>query len=66
MKVLMVNGSSRQCCTFTALSEIGKVLEKEGIEWEIFNIGGEPLRDCIGCGGCKNLDGACVFLMMMQ
>lgn len=61
MKVLMVNGSSHQGCTFTALSEIGKVLEKEGIEWEIFNIGGGPLRDCIGCGGCKSQDCACVF-----
>lgn len=61
MKVLMVNGSSHEGCTFTALSEIGKVLEKEGIEWEIFNIGGAPLRDCIGCGGCKSLDCACVF-----
>ena len=61
MKVLMVNGSSHEGCTYTALTEIGKVLEKEGIEWEIFNVGGAPLRDCIGCGGCKSLDGACVF-----
>ena len=28
MKVLMVNGSSHEGCTFTALSEIGKILEK--------------------------------------
>ena len=61
MKVLMVNGSSNEKCTYTALTEIGKVLEKEGIEWEIFNVGAAPLRDCIGCGACKNLDCACVF-----
>ena len=61
MKVLMVNGSSHEGCTFTALSEIGKILEKNGIEWEIFNAGGNPLRDCIGCGACKKLDCQCVF-----
>lgn len=61
MKVLMLNGSCRENCTFTALNIIGKVLEEEGIQWEIFNIGSEPLRDCIGCGGCKNLDSACIF-----
>ena len=61
MKVLMVNGSSYEGCTFTALSEIGKILEKNGIEWEILNVGGNPLRDCIGCGACKNLDCQCVF-----
>ena len=44
MKVLMVNGSSHEGCTFTALSEIGKILEKNGIEWEIFNVGGNPLE----------------------
>lgn len=36
MKVLMINGSAnKQGCTFTALSEIAKVLEQEGIESEI-------------------------------
>ena len=60
MKVLMLNGSSNQNgTTFTALTEIGKTLEQEGIEYEIFQIGGGPVRDCIGCGQCS--EKGCVF-----
>ena len=50
MKVLMLNGSAHQKgCTYTALTEIGRELEKEGISYEIFQLGGQPIRDCIGC-----------------
>lgn len=60
MKILMLNGSSRpNGNTFTALSEIGKQLEKEGIEYEIFQVGASPIRDCIGCGRCT--ERGCVF-----
>ena len=53
MKVLMLNGSAKQNGnTYLALEEIGKQLVKEGIEYEIFQIGGEAVRDCIGCGQC--------------
>ena len=52
MKVLMLNGSVRKNGnTNAALLEIAKVLEAQGIESEIFEIK-EPVRDCIGCGGC--------------
>ena len=34
-------------------------LEREGIEYEIFQIGGAPVRDCIGCGQCS--EQGCVF-----
>ena len=52
MKVLMLNGSVRKNGnTQTALLEIAKVLEAQGIESEIFEIE-EPVRDCIGCKGC--------------
>lgn len=63
MKVLLVNGSSRTAgCTYTALSEAAKVLEEEGIETEIFQLGAGPIRDCTGCGGCAKLGkGRCVF-----
>ena len=62
MKVLMVNGSSKpNGCTATALQEIAKVLREEGIDSEIVCLGGEPLRDCIGCLGCMKLDGQCAF-----
>lgn len=62
MKVLLINGSSSvKGCTYTALSQVAKVLEEAGIETEIFQIGGKPVRDCIGCGACRKLDSACVF-----
>ena len=61
MKVLLLNGSSNlKGCTYTALEEIAKTLQEEGIDTEIFQIGAEPLRDCIGCGGCSKGNG-CVF-----
>ncbi|MBQ7573460.1 MAG: flavodoxin family protein [Clostridia bacterium] len=60
MKVLMLNGSSKKDGnTYLSLLEIGKQLEKEGIEYEIFQIGGAPLRDCIGCGQCS--EKGCIF-----
>ena len=37
MKVLMVNGSAKAAgCTFTALTEVGKALNEEGVDYEIF------------------------------
>lgn len=60
-KVLLLNGSGNEHgCTFTALSEVASALEKEGIETEIFQLGKDVIRDCIGCGACGKL-GHCVF-----
>lgn len=60
MKVLMLNGSAKmEGNTYTALEEVGKQLEKEGIQYEIFQLGGDPVRDCIGCGQCS--EQGCVF-----
>lgn len=60
MKVLMLNGSSnKKGNTNRALEEIGKQLENEGLEYEIFQMGGNPVRDCIGCGMCS--DKGCTF-----
>ena len=54
MKVLMVNGSAHQKGnTFLSLEEVGKALKEEGIDYEIFQLGGGPIRDCIGCGQCS-------------
>lgn len=62
MKVLMINGSPHsKGCTFTALDEIAQQLTKEGIESEILQLGTGPIRDCIACGSCAELDGQCVF-----
>ena len=60
MKVLMLNGSAKpNGNTYYALSEIGKQLEKEGISYEIFQMGGDAVRDCIGCGQCTET--GCIF-----
>jgi multimeric flavodoxin WrbA len=61
MKVLLVNGSPHEKgCTYTALTEIARTLEDEGIEAEIFFIGNKPISGCLDCGGCPKL-GRCVI-----
>ena len=60
MKVLMLNGSAKkEGNTYQSLLEVGKELERQGIEYEIFQIGSQPVRDCIGCGQCN--ENGCVF-----
>ncbi|MDO4829808.1 MAG: flavodoxin family protein, partial [Clostridia bacterium] len=60
MKVLMLNGSAHaHGNTYRSLTEVGRQLEKEGIEYEIFQLGGAPVRDCIGCGKCTGK--GCIF-----
>ena len=60
MKVLMLNGSSHiNGTTMAALTEVGKALEEDGIEYEIFQIGGGPVADCLGCGQCT--ESGCIF-----
>ena len=61
MKVLLVNGSPHEKgCTYTALTEVCKTLNKEGIDTEIFWIGIKPISGCIACKKCAEL-GKCVF-----
>lgn len=61
MKVLLINGSPHEKgSTYTALSEITTVLEKEGIETEIFQLGIDPIRGCTGCGACRKIN-RCVY-----
>lgn len=61
MKVLMINGSPHAAgCTFTALSEMRKVFEEEGIETEIVQVGNKPARGCVACGACGKT-GKCAF-----
>lgn len=60
-KVLLINGSGNLAgCTYTALTEVAGALHKEGIETEIIQLSKDPIRDCIGCGACRQL-GKCVF-----
>lgn len=61
MKVLLVNGSPHpKGCTFTALSEVGSALEKNGVETEMFQLGLKPIAGCRGCGTCART-GKCVI-----
>lgn len=61
MKVLLINGSpNAKGCTYTALSEVEKILNENNIETEMIQIGNKAIRGCIGCGGCKSTK-RCVF-----
>ena len=42
MKVLLVNGSCHEKgCTYTALAEVAKALNENGVETEIYQLGGK-------------------------
>ena len=61
MQVLMLNGSPHaQGNTYTALHEMEKIFQQEGIETEILHIGNKAVRGCIACRKCGEL-GKCVF-----
>ncbi len=60
-KVILLNGSPHaRGCTATALLEMIKVFEAEGIETELIQVGTKNIRGCIACGTCKK-NGKCVF-----
>lgn len=63
MKVIAINGSPRKDGNTSLL--LGRVcarLEKHGIETEIVNIAGKPLRGCMACGKCfQNQDQQCII-----
>lgn len=63
MKVILFNGSSNHSgCTYTAMSEVVKVLNQKGIETEIIDIGNIPIADCSGCQYCRRAgNGKCVL-----
>ena len=61
MKVLLTNGSPhRNGCTYTALCEVAKALNKNGIDTDIFWIGNKPVSGCIACKTCVK-NNKCVF-----
>ncbi|MDR1195104.1 MAG: flavodoxin family protein [Endomicrobium sp.] len=62
MKVLLINGSPREKgCTYTALAEVTKTLNEEGIETEIFHIGNKAVQGCTACRKCAAGSRRCVF-----
>jgi multimeric flavodoxin WrbA len=53
MKVLLINGSPHEKgCTYTALNEVSKTLNTEGIETDFFWIGTKPIAGCTACRTC--------------
>ena len=61
MKVLMINGSPHaKGSTYTALHEMEKVFNAQGIETEIVQVGNQAVRGCVACGACVR-KGKCVF-----
>ena len=61
MKVLLLNGSPRKGGnTEIALNEVVKVLNAEGIETELIQVGDKAFRGCMACGGCRKI-GKCVY-----
>ncbi len=61
MKVLMLNGSANpNGNTMTALKTFGDECSRQWVDFEIFQIGGGPIRDCVACGGCSG-SGRCAF-----
>lgn len=61
MKVLMLNGSPKATGnTAIALWEMEKIFLEEGMEVVTVQVGNQPVRGCIACGGCSKT-GKCVF-----
>lgn len=61
MKVLLVNGSHHEKgCTYTALAEVAKALNANGVETEIYQLSGKKIEGCRGCWACKKVK-HCVF-----
>ena len=59
MTVLLVNGSRHEKgCTYTALCEVAKALNANGVETEIYQLG--EVSGCKGCWACKKM-GKCVI-----
>lgn len=66
MKVLLINGSPHaKGSTYTALHEMEKIFEGNGIETETVHVGNQDIRGCIACGSCKKT-GKCAFQDMVN
>lgn len=61
MKVVAFNGSPRRNGnTVILLNEIFKILEKEGIDTEMIQLGNKTVHGCTACGKCKEIqNGKC-------
>jgi multimeric flavodoxin WrbA len=58
---MLVNGSLHENgCTYTALAEVAKALNVQGVETEIYQLADKGVSGCKGCWACKKL-GKCVI-----
>ena len=61
MKVLILNGSPKtNGNTMTAISEMVKVFDSEGVESEVIHVGNKDIRGCVSCNSCA-VKGKCEF-----
>ena len=61
MRVLILNGSPKtNGNTMTAISEMVKVFDSEGVESEVIHVGNKDIRGCVSCNSCA-VKGKCVF-----
>ena len=61
MKVLILNGSPKNNGnTMTAIKEMVKIFDAEGVDTEVVHIGNKDIRGCISCNSCSKT-GRCVF-----
>lgn len=63
MKVVAINGSPRKKGnTYQALNMVAEVLEDEGIEVEIIQLGTQEIKGCSGCNACfKDRNEKCII-----
>jgi len=63
LKVIAFNGSPRKDGnTFRLLQRVLEQLKKQGLETELIQLGGQPLRGCQACGRCRiNKNSQCVI-----
>lgn len=61
MKVVAFNGSPRRKGnTETLINEVFKILQNEGIETEMIQLGNKTVHGCTACGKCKEIqNGKC-------
>jgi multimeric flavodoxin WrbA len=60
MKLFLLNGSPHaNGCTYTALDEIARQLDRRAVGCEIWQIGAKPLAGCVACGGCRRAPNQC-------
>ncbi|KAA6343247.1 2-amino-4-deoxychorismate dehydrogenase, partial [termite gut metagenome] len=63
MKVIAIHGSPRkEGNSYYALTQVGRSLQAEGVEFEIIQTGNKFIQGCKACGKCKeNRDGKCAI-----